>query len=222
MKRATTGIKGLDEVLEGGFPFPAVILIAGEPGTGKTTFVMQTLFHGAKKGEKGLYFTAISEPVDQIHKFMSNYSFYDEDLVKKGLLKFIDIGEILVKEGPEEALKMIINIARKEGAKRVVLDPIAPFAYVFESQQLYRRFLHEFFLVLKALETLTILVAEYPPSESTKEENYMADGVIFLHLQPTENPTVFKPGIQIRKMKGTDHTKDILRVGFTKDGMRLL
>jgi circadian clock protein KaiC len=223
MIRAESGIKGLDEIIEGGFPFPSVILVAGEPGTGKTTFSMQSLFHGAKKGEGGMYFTAISEPVDQVHKFMSKYSFYDRKLVDDGMIKFMDVGEILVKEGPTKAFEMIVNIVRKENIKRAVIDPISPFSYVFDTRQSYRKFLHDFFVTLRALETLTILVAETPPQEVTKEEvSYMADGLILLHLQPSENPAIFKPGIQIRKMKGTEHSKDILRLGFTKDGMRLL
>ncbi len=222
MDRVTTGIRGLDEVLEGGFPFPAAILVAGEPGAGKTTLSMQMLFNGAREGEKGLYITAISEPVDQVHRYMSNLSFYDREVVDSGMLKFVDIGEVLVKKGPSDALDMIVNLVRKEGARRVVLDPVAPFSYMFQSPYEYRRFLHEFFMVLKAMETLTILIAEFSPRDITNAENYMADGVIFLYLQPTENPSVFKPGIQVRKMKGTEHTKDILRLGFTKDGMRLL
>ncbi len=222
MDRVTTGIRGFDEVLEGGFPSPAVILVVGEPGAGKTTMSMQTLFNGAKEGEKGLYITAISEPVDQVHRYMSNFSFYDRGLVDSGTLKFIDMGEVLMKKGPSGALDMIVNLVRKEGAGRVVVDPIAPFSYMFRDSYEYRKFLHEFFMTLKAMETLTILIAEFSPMDVTNPENYMADGVIFLYLQPTENPSVFKPGIQVRKMKGTEHTKDILRLGFTKDGMRIL
>ena len=36
-ERASTGIPGLDELIQGGFPIPSTVLIAGEPGTGKTT-----------------------------------------------------------------------------------------------------------------------------------------------------------------------------------------
>ena len=52
INRIPAGIPGLDEAIEGGFPSPSVLLLVGEPGTGKTTFAMQSLFHGAKRCKK--------------------------------------------------------------------------------------------------------------------------------------------------------------------------
>jgi circadian clock protein KaiC len=222
IKRASTGVKGLDERIGGGLPTPSVILVAGEPGTGKTTFCMQCLFRGARLGEPGIYVTAISEPVDQIHRYMAGYTFYDRRLVESGAVKFLDISEVLMKRGAREALDMTISFIRRSDAKRVVIDSITPFSYTFTQPQEYRRFLHEFFTVLKALETLTLLVAEFSPEATTTPESYMADGVIYLYLQRGETPSSFKPGLQVRKLKGTEHPKDILRLGFTRDGIRVL
>ncbi len=223
IERASTGVKGLDERIGGGLPTPSVVLIAGEPGTGKTTLCMQCLFHGARLGEPGIYITAISEPVDQIHKYMASYTFYDRRLVDEGLIKFLDISEVLMKQGARRALDMVIAFIRRSDARRVVIDSITPFSYTFTQPQDYRRFLHEFFTVLKAMETLTLIVAEFSPEEAlTSPESYMADGVIYLYLQQGETPSTFKPGLQVRKLKGTEHPKDILRLGFTRDGIRVL
>jgi circadian clock protein KaiC len=49
-KRATAGIAGLDHVLGGGFPVHRMDLIAGEPGTGKTTLALQFLLAGDFQG----------------------------------------------------------------------------------------------------------------------------------------------------------------------------
>ncbi len=222
MKQISTGIKGLDEILSGGFPFPSVVLIAGEPGAGKTTLALQSLFSGAKNGEKGIYITGISEPIDQIQAMMSNFSFYDPDIVKKGMVKFLDIGEVMFTDGPTTALDLVTNIVLKEDVKRIAIDPITTISFAFSEAKPYRKFLHDFFVTLKSLELLTILVAEFSPDLITQPESFMVDGVIFLYLQNIENPLVFKPSIQIRKMRGVEHTKDILRLGFTKDGLRIL
>ena len=222
MKQVPTGIKGLDEILSGGFPFPSVILIAGEPGSGKTTLALQSLFNAAKNGEKGIYITGISEPIDQIQAMMSNFSFYDPDIVKKGLVKFLDIGEVMFTDGPSTALDLVTNIVLKEDVKRIAIDPITTISYAFSDPQQYRKFLHDFFVTLKSLELLSMLVAEFSPELITQPESFMVDGVVFMYLQNLENPLVFKPGIQIRKMRGVEHTKDILRLGFTKDGIRIL
>ena len=54
-KRATTGIKGLDDMLNGGFVPGSMTLLRGAPGTGKTSLGLQYLIHGAKKkNENGL------------------------------------------------------------------------------------------------------------------------------------------------------------------------
>jgi KaiC/GvpD/RAD55 family RecA-like ATPase len=222
MKQVPTGIKGLDEILSGGFPFPSVILVAGEPGSGKTTLALQSLFNGAKNGEKGIYITGISEPVDQIQAMMSNFSFYDPEIVKSGLVKFLDIGEVMFTDGPSTALDLVTNIVLKEDVKRLAIDPITTISYTYSDPKQYRKFLHDFFVTLKSLELLAILVAEFSPDLITQPESFMVDGVVFMYLQNLENPLVFKPGIQIRKMRGVEHTKDILRLGFTKDGIRIL
>jgi len=222
MKQVPTGIKGMDEILSGGFPFPSVVLVAGEPGSGKTTFGLQTLFTAAEKGERGIYITGISEPIDQIQAMMSNFSFYNPDLVKSGMVKFLDIGEVMFTDGPSTALDLVTNIVLKEDVNRIVIDPITTIAFAFNDPKLYRKFLHDFFVTLKSLEVLTILIAEFSPELITQPESFMVDGVIFMYLQNIENPLVFKPGIQVRKMRGVEHTRDILRLGFTKEGIRIL
>ena len=43
-KIMSSGVIGLDKILEGGFICPSIILIAGGIGTGKTTLALQSLF----------------------------------------------------------------------------------------------------------------------------------------------------------------------------------
>ena len=63
--RMATGIEGLDNILEGGFPPHRVYLIEGDPGTGKTTLGLQFLLEGVKLGEPGLYVT-LSETKEEL------------------------------------------------------------------------------------------------------------------------------------------------------------
>jgi len=47
LERIATGITALDQILEGGFPKGATILIVGKPGSGKTIFAHQMMFYNA-------------------------------------------------------------------------------------------------------------------------------------------------------------------------------
>jgi circadian clock protein KaiC len=64
-RRVSTGIAGLDDVLDGGFPPDRLYLIQGDPGTGKTTMALQFLMDGIRRGERVL-FIALSETKDEL------------------------------------------------------------------------------------------------------------------------------------------------------------
>jgi circadian clock protein KaiC len=70
--RMGTGIKGLDNILEGGFPKNRIYLVEGEPGTGKTTLALQFLLEGARAGEAGLYVT-LSETKEELEAVAASH-----------------------------------------------------------------------------------------------------------------------------------------------------
>src|SRR5579862_718626 len=55
LPRASTGISGLDVILNGGLARNRLHLVEGSPGTGKTTLALQFLMAGAAAGEIGIY-----------------------------------------------------------------------------------------------------------------------------------------------------------------------
>ena len=64
LSRISTGIPGLDPLIEGGFLENSVNLVTGETGTGKTIFCAQFLWDGLQKGDSGLYITLEERPED--------------------------------------------------------------------------------------------------------------------------------------------------------------
>ena len=90
--RATTGILGLDQILNGGLPRNHIYLIDGKPGTGKTTMALQFLLEGVQIGEKGLYVTR-SETREELEQVAGTHGW---------TLRGIEIFE-LASERPDEA-----------------------------------------------------------------------------------------------------------------------
>lgn len=70
--RLATGIEGLDNILDGGFPAHRIYLIEGEPGAGKTTLALQFLMEGVRRGETGLYLT-LSETTEELNAVASSH-----------------------------------------------------------------------------------------------------------------------------------------------------
>ena len=90
--KLATGITGLDDILEGGFPAERIYLIEGEPGTGKTTLAVQFLMEGARNGESVLYVT-LSETREELEAVATSHGWS---------LHGIDIYEVVT---PAEMLK---------------------------------------------------------------------------------------------------------------------
>ena len=57
-----SGISGLDSMLGGGFPEGKVVLVMGEPGTGKPILCSQFLYWGATEEKENVVYVGINEP----------------------------------------------------------------------------------------------------------------------------------------------------------------
>ncbi|MCK4266279.1 MAG: circadian clock protein KaiC, partial [Thermoplasmata archaeon] len=97
-ERCVTGIEGLDNILNGGIPRGNTILFTGSCGTGKTTLSLEFLVHGAIAGENCL-FVSVTEASEKLLNNVIPYDFFDESLIKKGKLVFIDMPVIYKQMG---------------------------------------------------------------------------------------------------------------------------
>ncbi len=217
LNRRETGITGLDKLILGGFPIPSTVLIGGEPGTGKTTLSVQTLFNGAKKGEVGIYITAISEPRWVVQKFLSEFTFYDQAAIDKEKIVFLEIRKSLFEE-PEKLLPRIKQFVEKYEPQRVVIDPITPIKAALDTKGATREFMHDLIEFLKGFNCSTLMTAELSYDEIPKSlEGYMVDGIIMLSYP--EEKEVRRKFLEILKMRGTKHATGKHLVDITSDGV---
>lgn len=218
-ERISTGIKGLDEMVEGGFPFPSVGLVAGGAGTGKTTFAMSFLMEGAKKGEQGLFFTTLSEPTQWMLRYASQFDFINRDYFGNEI-KYKDIGLLLQKEGREELLDYIDDKIAEIMPQRIVIDPITVVGTFFDEE--YRSFLFELTNLLKNWQAVSVLTGEVAPNEPYPQEvTYAVDSVVLLSMIEEEGSR--RKYLEVLKMRGTDHTTGRQPISITsEDGIVVL
>jgi KaiC/GvpD/RAD55 family RecA-like ATPase len=66
--RVSTGIRELDDALEGGVPRGSWVAITGEPGTGKSILCMHFAWAGLNAGDPVVYVTTEAEFRDVIRR----------------------------------------------------------------------------------------------------------------------------------------------------------
>jgi circadian clock protein KaiC len=216
MDRIESGIPGLDEMIEGGFVLPSAVLIAGAPGTGKTTMAVQSLFYGAKKGETGMFITAISEPNWVVQKFLSSFQFFDQNLIDLGRVVFVDVGGAL-RDDPKQVLDAIQNEVDRYSPNRLVIDPVSVMRIAIDDDRKYREFLHDLITYMKAFNCVTYLTAEFDfTSITTAMEGYMVDCILLLSYPREENTR--RKYLEVLKMRGTKHLTGEQSVDIDKSG----
>jgi circadian clock protein KaiC len=87
-ERVSTGVRGLDHMLEGGGPYRgSCVLVSGTSGTGKSSFAAHFAEASCRRRERCLYF-AFEETVGHIERNMRSMGLDLSPWVKKGLLRF--------------------------------------------------------------------------------------------------------------------------------------
>jgi len=201
-ERVPTGIDGLDPLIEGGFPKGSLILLAGNPGTGKTVFSMQFLYRGAKdRGENGIYVSFAESKETIIHNVSKIFGCTLEGFGKVKILDFTTVTE----KGLPTVLGMILEEVAASNAKRLVIDSFSAMAQAFKEPIEARSILHNILgKLVRQLECTTILIAEVPTGSEKlgiSIEEFVADGVIFLRKDYYDGMLIRE--IEIKKLRGT-------------------
>ena len=220
VERVETGIHGLDDMIEGGFPKTSVTLVSGGPGTGKTLFCSQFLWHGIQNGENGLFIT-MEEQVDDILEDAAEFGWDFEEEMKKDSFHIEYINPFRVDTGFEEHVKRKIDDI---GAERVVIDSTSVIGMYADSKGKIRRRLYELINMLKKNDVTCIMTAESPRGEEDAIsrygiEEFITDSVVVLDYMGIGGG-VYR-NIEIPKIRKTNQAKGSFPMRISDEGMRV-
>jgi circadian clock protein KaiC len=221
MEQVYTGIPGVDEMLGGGLPKNSVCIVSGSPGIGKSNFAMQFLYNGAVQyGEPGIYLT-VEDLADNVRRYAKGFGWDIDKLEKENKIAIISQSIHSRDEshgyGSSETLGEAVS---RIGAKRIVLDSVTLFKYLFKDDIARRVNILNFIKQVKEAGCTTFMVAEQHESTSDisyLDEHFLADGVILLFWSrhKEKNERCFK----VVKLRGNKINPDIRPMEITNKGV---
>lgn len=221
LKRIKSGIKGLDEMLGGGFFAGTTSLINGASGTGKSLFGVQFLLAGLKDNNRCLLIN-YEEEKPQIFRNVRNCLGIDlESLEKKGLIRIVcAFPEHLIYE---EHLLMIRGEVEKFRPNRFVLDSLSSLEKAFPKQQIVE-FTRRINSVLKSRGITSVLVnaSGGMMEASAITESHLStipDNIILLKYVEIES--VMRRFITVLKVRGSNHDKQLREYVIQKGGINV-
>jgi circadian clock protein KaiC len=202
LERISTGISGLDDLIEGGIPKGFTVLIAGNPGTGKTILTAHFLYDGLTKNENGIY-VSFSESKEQFFINTDRFEMDFRRFQKQNKFSFLDLSSF-TGEGIQEALEEVLATIKSTNAKRIVIDSFSAILQAFENLNEARIALHVVLgKMLRAEGVTNMLIAEVPVGSNkigAGIEEFVTDGIIKLEHG---NDNAIPITVKIVKMRTT-------------------
>lgn len=218
LARVSTGNPQLDEILHGGFPANSINVIMGQPGTGKSIFMEQLVFHNAGGKRPILYLTTLSEPVAKAIRYLQQFSFFDESRVGTEVV-FEDIGDQLTSRGIDALLARIRTAIETESPKIIVIDSFKALHDLGAELPALRRTLYEMTGYLSAYDTTVFLVGEYTEEHGKLLPEFaIADGI--LQLIRKELSTRDERFLRVLKLRGSSYIEGYHGFRITANGVR--
>jgi circadian clock protein KaiC len=223
IRRLATGVRGFDQVLGGGLPEFSFNLVAGGPGTGKTTLAHQVVFANATRAKPALYFTVLGEPTLKMLRYQTQFSFFDPKVVGAAV-KFINLTEEVSAGDLPVVLEKIVSEVERTKPGIVVVDSFRTIAGRIggsEGDAAFGldRFIQRLALHLTTWEVTSFLLGEYGEEEQRNPVFTVADSIFWLSQATDRNSVVRK--VQVVKVRGSAPMPGLHTFRITNDGVEI-
>jgi circadian clock protein KaiC len=244
MRRIATGIKGFDDLIQGGFPENSANLLLGSYGTGKSIFSLEYIYNGAEKFKENGLIVSFEQQKDELIEQAELCGYKKiSDLIKKDKISILCIP---ADEVDKFTVKKIIKEIKRINAKRVVIDSIsalginAPLYALAKkiiykeidwtgekilsssitSEDLKKNFVYKFVRKLRELNTTSLILSELEENSSkNKVSEYVCDGVISITFGTLGDQKI--RNIEVQKMRKTENKTETHSFEITNKGIKM-
>jgi len=219
-RRLSSGIKALDSMFDGGLFEKSLWLVAGATGTGKSFLATQFVAGGVEAGQRAL-----------LHSFEESH----DQLIRNAAAWGIDLAAMeeskqlcIVAQAPESAsledhLQRMKSTIEEFQPDRVAIDSLTALQRIATIKSFREYVLGlTFHIKLRSLLGLvTTSVTDFFAAEGTGELHVstISDVITLLPYVPVGGE--FHRGVQVLKMRGSDHDKAIREFRITDHGMEI-
>src|SRR5450432_3763167 len=225
--KCPTGIKGFDQITEGGLPKHRTTLVSGSAGSGKTLLGIDFLINGAVEYKERGVFMSFEETEEELYKDVASLNLDLRGLVsqKKVMLEYVLLERRDVQESEfnlEAILVRLDHAIDLIGATRVVLDSVESLFAGLTDIGMVRLEVKRLFRWLKTKNVTAVITGEPVACSYTRHglDEYVSDCIIFLDNRVSEQISVRR--IRVIKYRGSSHGTNEYPFVIDKGGLSVI
>ena len=223
IRRLPTGVPGLDNLLGGGLPEFSFNLIAGTPGSGKTTLAHQIMFSLANPQFRALFFTVLGEPALKMLRYQQQFAFFDHEKLNQSI-RFVNLSAELQEGDFDRVLARIADEVKAYSPSLVFVDSFRSVVQSVrredQSMSGLQRFVHQLGIQMTGWQATTFLIGEYPTPEYESNPIFTVADCILRLLQNVDRNSMVRK-MQVVKIRGQAQAPGLHTFRIGDEGIRI-
>ena len=218
--RVSTGVKGLDDMIEGGVPTGGATLVAGPAGAGKTVLGLHFIVEGLTRGERCVYIS-FQETEGQLIRKAKAFGWDLRKAVEEGRLALLNIRPV---ELSLDVTGSRLRAAASDNVSRIVIDSLAELHHAALGTDRFADFTWALVETFRSVGATTMLTSETaaffgPVFELAEGVSFVVDNVVLLRY--TELESEIRRALGVVKMRDSDHVKSLVEFEIGSSGVKL-
>ncbi len=219
--RIDLGISGLDDMIQGGVPERHLMVAIGAPGTGKTTFGLQFLYHGLRQGDNAVFIT-LEQSRRAILDTANERGWEFDRYEREDSLAIVDLDPVEMANSLDNIRGELPQLIQEFDAERLVLDSVSLLEMMYDDQSKRRTEVFDFTRSLKEAGVTTMLVSEASEDNPYASRHgiieYLTDAVFVLQYVRGDTQET-RLAIEIQKIRNANHSRATKPYDITLDGI---